>query len=249
MKKLAWIGTVAFSLCVSFIIACYLLWPKAEGPDAPGVLPEKKADPIQRFVPADWFIGSSKIEVLEAIYLPFLHKRFVKKGVRVAQIEGTGIVFHSPKATYMNSRLTKGTVITLASTGQLLRIELSGGIPTGPLHGQMTLAKAEDYYRSVSSKYVDLPANVSPLTFQEVLNSIYKHGFAEIEKAARIEAVFIMAAADVAEATPTVNWIVHFYGIPPYPARGASKSSNEARSYLRYTLDEHGDVLSADSLP
>lgn len=249
MKKLI-LPALAILLAASLAIAVYWFWPRGQRSDVPRVAEGKKTDPIQHFLPADWSIASSKVQVLESIYLPFLHRKFLKKNVRVAQIEGAGCLFYSPKMTYTNSRLSRGTVVTLANTGQLLRIELHGDIPTGPLRGQMTLAEAEDYYQSVTEKYFDLPKDNSQLAFKEILDRLYRHGSAEIEKAARIEAVYVMEAADDGRGrAPTAKWIVNFFGFPPYPARGASKSSDEARSYLRYTVDASGQVLSSDSLP
>lgn len=247
MKKLTWL---AIFLIAFLAIAIYFFWAMRERPDFAPVTAEKRTDAMERFLPADWSIASSKVQVLESIYLPFLHRKFVKKNVRVAHIEGAGVSFHGPKSRYTNTRLTRGTVVTLADTGQLLRVELHGDVPTGSLRGQMTLADAEKYYQAVTEKYVDLPKDIPELAFNEVLNRLYQDGFAEVAKAARIEAVFVMEVADDGRGrTPSAKWIVNCYGIPPYPAFGASNSSDGERSYLRYTLDARGKILGYDSLP
>src|SRR5262245_14916061 len=202
---------VVILLSASLGFAVGWFWRRAETVGVPLIMEDKQIDPIQHFLPKGWSIGRSKVQALDSIYLPFLHRKFDKHNVRVAQIEGSGVVFSAPKLSYTNTRLTKGTIITLADTGQLLRLEVHGDVPIGPLPGQMTLVKAEDYYQSVGTKYVDLPKDLPQLPFQVVLNRLYQHGSAEIEKAARIEAVYV---TQVTEARPpagaTTNWIVNF---------------------------------------
>lgn len=246
MKKPAWFLIGLFVLCA---IAMYFLWPGAHTAEDHSLIGETKTDRIQQFLPADWSVASSSVQVLEAIYLPFLHSKFVKKKVRVGQIKGPGIAFSGPKSRYTNSQITRGTVVLLADTDQLLRIELQGDVPTGPFFGQMPLAAAEEYYRSVREKYFGLPEDIPTLRFRDVINHCYQNGLGQVEKAARIEAAYVMQAEDRRGATPTAKWIINFYGIPPYPAFGVSNASVEERSYLRYRLNDVGKFLSCDSLP
>ena len=202
--------------------------------------------------------------------MPFLHRELVGQTVKVAQIKGNGVYFSrtypsGTKLNYHNTLLTDGKIVTLASTGQLLMVELYSMKDLGLLPGQAALEDMEKSYRSGREKYDSLPAKPDSLpakpavTFQAVLDNSLGRG-EEIEKCKRIEAIYVVySQGSITAAAPM--WIVHFFGFPPFPAIGIGGMAEEKmseeklkvfraqRTHFRYFLNSEGKVLGGDNQP
>lgn len=242
MRKRVLLG-LALLAAVCAGAALWLPWPSTPEPDRAAVPGE--GDQALIFIPERWSVSSSSVEPLKEIYLPFLHRKLIGRKVRVLSIQGPGLEFTDGATTFVNTRLTRGKVVVLAETGQLLRAVLHENPRTGRLPGEMSLDDAEELYSSLGDgiKYVGLPGGKPQITLQEILNKRYRPLEPEGPQTARlIAAVYVLEANG--NDPPKVFWHVSFYDF-----RGVPSAYGPGFRNHRFVLDASGKTVGEDTLP
>jgi len=203
---------------------------------------ETKPEVWKPFLPAGWKVSEVREEVLTHVEIPHLHKKLVGKKVRIADIEGSEVAFSSSKpGEYRNTTLTRGRVILLAETEQLVRIELFETEVPAKVPGQVTLAVADSVYDSTDETYEGLAPETAPRSFQDILDIVGDRSVASVEKSRRIEASFLVySQAGISD--PQTVWAVTCYGFP-------GDASTRGVQRFRHLLTPEGKMFNIASRP